>query len=254
MGVLNRLPSAKSAIRGCMVLQVVVAALLFTDDIANVLIYGTDRQAPVTGPVSPGDQRRDYRPRYAPFDPDRRGPGNRTQTLPRRMEFSLADEENPVIIASGQIDDGAADRFVQFLADHPEAPQLIALNSGGGEVRVALELGRQIRDGGFATTVKSQASCLSSCPYLLAGGTDRTVSREAWVGVHQHYFDENAVMPLFIAVNGIQQGQADTLVYLDAMGVDPMLTAIAMRTPPEDIYILVEKELLDFALATEVVD
>jgi hypothetical protein len=102
--------------------------------------------------------------------------------------------------------------------------------------------------------MQPDAACLSACPYILAGGVERTVSRSALVGVHQHYFGENTVLPAFLAVEDIQRGQAAVMAYLDEMGIDPLLSARAMQTPPQDIYILVEDELEGFALATAFVD
>ena len=89
---------------------------------------------------------------------------------------------------------------------------------------------------------------------MLAAGTERQVSRKALVGVHQHYFGENTLLPAFVAVQSIQHGQGEVLDYLDAMGIDLRLSAKAMQTSPDNIYILLEEELTGFALATEMLD
>jgi hypothetical protein len=39
--------------------------------------------------------------------------------------------------------------------------------------------------------------------------------------------------------------------YLTDMGVDPGVMIHGLTTPPDDIYVLVESELLESALATE---
>ncbi|MBM9595500.1 hypothetical protein [Roseitranquillus sediminis] len=89
---------------------------------------------------------------------------------------------------------------------------------------------------------------------MLAGGVERRVSRAAAIGVHQHYFGQNVVLPAFLAVSDVQAGQAEVMDFLDEMGVSPLLMIPAMTTAPDDIYILLESELEDFALATEVFD
>lgn len=98
------------------------------------------------------------------------------------------------------------------------------------------------------------AACLSSCPYVLAGGVERTVSRTGWVGLHQHYQDRKTILPAFLAVQGIQHGQGDTVAYLGKMGIDPLVMVHALKTPPDDIYLLVEDELTRYHLATKVID
>jgi hypothetical protein len=98
------------------------------------------------------------------------------------------------------------------------------------------------------------ASCFSACPYILAGGTEREVSVNASVGVHQHYYGKNAYLPAFLAVSDVQAGQAEVMAHLNDMGIDPMLMAKALMTPPDDIYILMPQELTDFRLATTLMD
>lgn len=44
------------------------------------------------------------------------------------------------------------------------------------------------------------------------------------------------------------------MAYLIEMGIDPSLMLYSLNTPPDDIYVLVEAELLETRLATEVRD
>jgi len=112
-------------------------------------------------------------------------------------------------------------------------------------------MGRMLRDGGLDTGVAAAHVCLSACPYILAGGVRRMVSDQAQVGVHQHYHGERTFLPAFLAVEDIQRGQAEVVVHLDEMGVDLRLMALAMATPPHDIYVLLPEESRDLGLATE---
>jgi hypothetical protein len=70
------------------------------------------------------------------------------------------------------------------------------------------------------------------------------------LGVHQHYYDAPGYMPVFLAVEGIQQGQSETMSHLVDLGVDPSLMIPALRTPPDQIYILLPDEALELGLAT----
>lgn len=44
------------------------------------------------------------------------------------------------------------------------------------------------------------------------------------------------------------------MAYLIEMGIDPSLMLYSLNTPPDDVYVLVEAELLETRLATEVRD
>ena len=91
---------------------------------------------------------------------------------------------------------------------------------------------------------------MSACPYLLAGGVLRQAAPGAMVGVHQHYFGQNSVLPAFLAVKDIQRGQAQVVGYLADMGIDLRLMQPALATPPEDIYVLTAQELERYRLTT----
>ncbi|MAB16290.1 MAG: hypothetical protein CMN07_03825, partial [Roseobacter sp.] len=83
----------------------------------------------------------------------------------------------------------------------------------------------------------------SACPYLLAAGTSRTIPEDASVGVHQHFFGENTLLPTFLAVEDIQRGQGEVMEYLDQMGIDPLVMRHALATPSDEIYLLLPEEL-----------
>ncbi len=72
------------------------------------------------------------------------------------------------------------------------------------------------------------------------------VSNEARVGLHQHYFGENTLLPAFLAVSDVQAGQGEVMDYLDEMGIDPMIMVKVLTTRPDDIFILLPEELQGF--------
>lgn len=255
----RRLPSIRAVLIAALAAQVLVALAVFSEDIRRAIeFHSRDEVRTVpTAPVSPGDQRRPYSPATVPAQPDREqrrdSPFALPRTLPTRMAFSVREiaADGVVLLATGQIDAEASGRFLAFVEGMEAPPDFIALHSPGGSVAEALKLGRAIREAGFATMLTPDAACVSACPYVLAGGVRRLVSGSAWVGMHQHYYDQSIILPAFMAVEAIQAGQGDTLLYLDEMGVDPVILAHGLKTPPEDIYLFVEAELLGYNLATE---
>jgi hypothetical protein len=247
------------ALRWILGLQVAIALVMMGGDLLGALPASLQRDSaapPPDTPVSPGDQIRRFAPSRLMTDTPA-GPGFPASDgpVPRRLAWDSAEIDGaPGLRLTGTIAPGDAARLAEHLDGLDPAPATVALHSPGGSVTDALAIGRRLRADGIATRVDPDAACLSACPYMLAGGTERRVSRTATVGVHQHYFGKSTVLPAFLAVSDIQRGQAEVLAYLDAMGVDPVLLAKAMQTPPDDIYILVPEELEAFALATELTD
>jgi hypothetical protein len=189
-------------------------------------------------------------PRYA--DPGDAPAITLPDALPPRLTFSVEDtgEFGQILFMNGPIVRGDAARFDAFIAGLAHVPDQIALNSPGGIVDEALTIGRSLRAREMATLILPGMACVSACPYMLAGGTERLVSLRGVVGLHQHYYDAPAYMPVFFAVEDIQYNQGRTMEYLIEMGIDPALMRFGLSTPPDDIYILVEDELLDSALAS----
>lgn len=259
MGFLSRI-DVRRGLRYVLVFQLVIAGVLILSDVAEVMSNPfTPRVELPTGPISPGDQRRQYRtdrtdPTLLPQDLPLDVPV--PQNFPTRLEFTEknVDDLGRVLLVSGQIEIGDAERFETFLTDMSEQPDLIALHSPGGKVSEALMIGDRIREAGLSSAVLSGAVCMSACPYILAGGVERIVSLQGIVGLHQHYYDQPRLIPVVFAVESIQKGQGETLQYLIDMGIDPSLMLYSLNTPPDQIYALVEEELTSTRIATQILE
>ncbi len=239
-----------------LVAQFVIATLLVVSDLEARLNTQLSSGPNVPeGPVAPGDQVRRYEPRetrptYA--DPSTLPDMDLPADLPERLEFTMQDagESGSVLLLNGAIENGDAGRFEAYLASLGELTVPVALNSPGGVVDEALEIGRILRAQDAETAVLPGMVCVSACPYMLAGGADRTVSLRGAVGMHQHYYETPAYLPAFWAVEDIQQGQGRVMEFLIEMGVEPSVMLHSLNTPPGEIYVLVEEELIDSRLAT----
>ncbi|MEH6521716.1 hypothetical protein [Sulfitobacter sp.] len=230
---------------GVLAFQLLLAGLLFVGDLQNG--FSLPRIGPkapsLTEPVRPGDQTRRFSPKRAV--PDSRDP------LPKRLTLTVVSGGAAILI-EGEIADGDAPRIIKQVEELREAPTRVILNSPGGSVHDALELGRALRLAGFETEMREGDICYSACPYLLAAGVKRSIPEEAFVGVHQHYFGESTILPAFAAVEDIQRGQGLVMRYLDQMGIDPLIMQHALITPPDEIYVLLPEELIRYGFIEKV--
>ena len=238
-------------------LQVGLGLFLFGADLSRVLpdlLDGSSAPA-LTTPTAPGDQTRRYDP--ARVAPRQAPPGSRPLPASGDMPSRLIAERGTwngeeVLTLTGAIAPGDAQRLMS--EERLDPGLTVYLNSPGGSVADALALGRWLREREADTAMGESDVCLSACPYLLAGGVQRRVADGAWVGVHQHYFDQNTVLPAFLAVEDIQRGQGEVMAHLIAMGIDPALMQPALMTPPSEIYILTAAELTDYGVVTDLPD
>ncbi len=229
-----------------LVFQLAIGAFLVLGDVqqARFALPGFGPDAPrLTEPVRPGDQRRVFNPgRDRPATRPARDPGQ----LPDRLVLTKSD--GTTYRLEGGVSEGDAERIIKLLQDTQPAPEWLILQSPGGVVGDALELGRYIRQTGINTRMLAGEYCYSACPYILMGGVEREVDEKAQVGVHQHYFGESSILPASFAVEDIQAGQGEVMLFLDEMGIDPLVMVPALTTPPDEIYVLLPQELRRYGI------
>jgi len=179
------------------------------------------------------------------------------------------------ISATGPVSETTAADFEAFAGSSDLRGALIVLDSEGGSVLSALELGRAIRRRGMTTTVgkttkvmcpdgtvshstlSSKADCESMCAFVLLGGVQRYVPAEARILVHQIWLGSKRKRSLenqYTAneLSLVQRDLASVARYTIEMGVSIELIETAARVPPwEPLYPLTRDELSRFAIATD---
>lgn len=169
--------------------------------------------------------------------------------LRQPMEISLVP--GGILRLSGTITPDSAERLGTELAARGEYVQTVSLDSPGGAVTAALQMGELIRAGGYNTLVGGGALCASSCPLVFAGGNERHASARALVGVHQIYTTSQGASTAQ-ALSDAQVITARITRHLDAMQIAPELWLHALDTPPDRLYYLTSDELADLNLATDI--
>lgn len=161
---------------------------------------------------------------------------------------------------TGTVDPGAAARFAQEIAARGEYVSTVLLDSPGGSVDDALEIGRLIRAEGLSTEVRNGGLCASSCPIIFASGQSRIAGKDAAIGVHQIYAAALSASPLdALSVAGVAMADAQSVTaeisrHLSEAGVDTAVWLHAMETPPDRLYYLTPEELDHYRLVTEWAD
>ena len=225
--------------------QVVLALCLVLTDAISVLpsiFQGSSNAPELNRPIQPGDQTR----RYQPSNPSQPGTGI-DPNMPSQLV--LTTEGDGAVLLSGAISPGDGDRIIADL--RRMRPASVALNSPGGSVSDALDIGRTLRDLNVTTLIGDDGVCFSACPYVFVGGTARRVENGGRFGVHQHSFGDSSILPAFLATQDIQAGQARALDHFDTMGIDLRIMGPALATPANEIYILSEQELSAWNVVTD---
>lgn len=154
-----------------------------------------------------------------------------------------------LIYLDGPIDPGATSRIVNLVLQQQIARAVVYLNSPGGSLVTAMQVGRVIREHGFETRVGARThdvarpgpgTCYSACPFVLAGGISRGLEPGSAIGVHRA---ENRVpVPDENRFQSVVETQA--VGYLDGMGVSAELVAMMAGVPHHRIRELTVEEAL----------
>jgi hypothetical protein len=116
--------------------------------------------------------------------------------------IELPGVEYPVITLRGDIVSGDDEKFRTIALANPRA--VVELDSDGGSLRTALEIGRIIRLGEFDTVVGNDQSCASACALIWLAGAHRTMVVGGRIGFHASYVDLDGSL--------IQTGMGNALV------------------------------------------
>jgi hypothetical protein len=192
----------------------------------------------------------------------------------RRAFFDTADRGNiEWFVADGEITAETPKEFRRFLSSDGVkrgARLEVYLNSPGGNLIGAMQLGEIIREFGFGTRVAqtvrkgpafrtgeqpetdAPGHCYSACAFAFLGGKWR-IADGGSIGVHQSYFKEALTepnAPRFTARDFSAQQLIEGLVleYVVRMGVDPKFLTYASSTAPTDLYVFTPDEMNQFGI------
>lgn len=140
------------------------------------------------------------------------------------IEAVELDDENVAILIVGDIEPGDAVKFRGEAGKHGDV--IVLLESDGGSVLAAIEIGEIIRLRGYPTAVINGSTCNSACALIWLAGSPRALSKSGRVGFHAAYSDQNGSMR--------ESGAANALVgrYLTLLNLPEKALLFATTSPP----------------------
>lgn len=139
----------------------------------------------------------------------------------------LGSDEMAIVTISGKFEIQDADVFRTKTSMLTKA--IVSFSSGGGAVLPAIEIGTAIRMKGFSTLVPANTYCASACAISWLGGVRRFMGKEARVGFHAVYIDNNG--------QKIETSVGNALVgaYANRIGLPDRAVIYITRAAPEEM-------------------
>lgn len=151
--------------------------------------------------------------------------------------FHLDQSSPEVIHLRGPISPNSGLDFQRALDAAPGA-KILALDSPGGVVNIALLIAYSVHRRHLSTFVPSGSSCLSACALIFFAGVQHTVLGS--LGVHQIYA---AGVP---DLNQAQVTISDIIDVLSRFGAPDAVLTIMFRTPPSQMHIFSAAEIVEY--------
>jgi hypothetical protein len=169
--------------------------------------------------------------------------------LARAADIRLMPESTPdfaFISVSGQFLPGDEKVFANIALQVTNGA--VALNSPGGNVIAAIEIGKAIRIKEFSTLVGQNVECASACGLVWLAGNRRYVHPDARIGFHAAYETQNGEPK--------ESGWGNALVgaYLNQLGLPQSAIYYLTSTPPEGMQWLPLPEARSLGIDLEIVD
>lgn len=162
------------------------------------------------------------------------------------IEHLKLKDGSDAIMVIGDIEAGDDEKFRKLTLAHQSA--IVALDSQGGLLLPALEIGKMIRLRGYVTLVLGDATCASSCALMWLAGSPRMAEQGAKIGFHASYLKTGGVP--------IETGVGNALVgsYLNLLGLPERAVIFATSAPPGRLRWLDLDELGTSGIEARVLD
>jgi hypothetical protein len=168
----------------------------------------------------------------------------------------LSGDGRWLIYLDGPIDPGATSRVVRLILAEHVTHAVVYLNSPGGSLVTAMQLGRVLREHAFDARVGARTTdatragagtCHSACPFILAGGVQRSLETGSVIGLHRAgnrvpVRDEDAFQRVV---------ETQVVDYLAEMGVRAEVARIMAAIAHDEIRDLTVDEALQLNLLNE---
>ena len=126
----------------------------------------------------------------------------------------------------------------------------VDVDSQGGEIFAALEIGRMLRAERASISVGRGAACISSCVFLLMGAVARSISTDARLGIHRPSLGASGRGgPKQASEDAIVDAMSEELVlYAQQMNVPRKIVDDSMLVPPDRVELLSPSELAGYGI------
>ena len=166
--------------------------------------------------------------------------------LAAEIQLSKGNTGKVYIFISGKIEKEDAKIFEEIVVS--SEADTVVLNSPGGSVNSALEIGRVIRSRGMSTVITQNSYCASACGLIWIAGARRILTPGARVGFHATFTTTDSMR--------MESGVGNALIgrYLTLLNLPERAVVFATAAGPEKLNWLDVNNMGSSGIALETVE
>ncbi len=161
----------------------------------------------------------------------------------KKMDFMIGinrDGSNFVYM-EGEFGVDTFNRFILFLKESGTSAKEVKIDSNGGVVSSAMQIGAYVYDHGFSTGVDAEMHCYSACSFVYFAGREKSLGGEAKVGLHRPYIPGKKDTP-----QSIRKTKRDYISYWNYIHAPKSIYDEMMAVGRKRLFILDRSNINDY--------
>lgn len=156
------------------------------------------------------------------------------------------DDGSVALLLTGDVKPGDGAKFRSEASKYHDG--YVLLESDGGSLAEALDIGETIRLKGYGTAVVNDSKCNSACALIWLAGSPRALARSGRVGFHAAYTDSSGTAQ--------ESGVANAMVgrYLTLLNLPERAIVFATSSPPSHLAWLTASNYEQSGIDVKVID
>ena len=119
----------------------------------------------------------------------------------KKMDFMIGynKDKSEFVYMEGEFGEDTFKNFLEFLKQSNTSAKELKINSNGGLVTTAMQIGSYVKEHRWNTGVDKEMHCYSACAFVYFAGKKKSIQGEAKIGLHRPYIPGKADTPQSIA-------------------------------------------------------
>ena len=165
------------------------------------------------------------------------------KTANKKMDFMIGinKDKTEFVYLEGSFGINTYKNFIKFLKQSATTAKEIKINSNGGLVSTAMQIGAYIHDNGWNTGVDKEMRCLSACGFVYFAGKEKSLEDSAIIGLHRPYYTNKQD-----TIKNIRKIKKDYISYWNYIQASKTIYDEMMSVNRDELFILDKNNIEEY--------